>query len=184
MKYSHLLFALTLAATQAAAQTYLECDFSDGIPSTFTLIDNDGLVPSASMAEAGFAPGTPWITATPRGTGNPAASSTSWYATAGQSDDWMITPAVNVADDGAVLRWRAMASDKNHRDGYSVYVSLTGGDGIEDFDTANPVFSVAEEEAAWAVHEVPLDAYKGMTVSFAFVNNSTDKTSFTSTTCS
>lgn len=175
MKYSHLLLALSLAATQAAAQTYLECDFSDGIPSTFTLIDNDGLTPSASMSKVGFAPGTPWITDIPRGTGNPAASSTSWYATAGQSDDWMITPSVTVADDGAVLLWRAMASDKNHRDGYSVYVSPTGGDGIDDFDTVNPVFSVAEEGSAWVTHIVPLDAYKGMTVSFAFVNNSTDK---------
>lgn len=97
MKYSHLLLALSLAATQATAQTYLECDFSDGIPSTFTLIDNDGLTPSASMSKVGFAPGTPWITDIPRGTGNPAASSTSWYATAGQSDDWMITPSVTVA---------------------------------------------------------------------------------------
>lgn len=87
----------------------------------------------------------------------------------------MITPSVTVADDGAVLLWRAMASDKNHRDGYSVYVSPTGGDGIDDFDTVNPVFSVAEEGSAWVTHIVPLDAYKGMTVSFAFVNNSTDK---------
>lgn len=175
MRYKHLLLVLLLAATQATAQTYLECDFSSGIPSSFTLIDNDGLTPSASMSKVGFAPGTPWITAFPRGSNNPAASSTSWYATAGQSDDWMITTPVTVADDNVVLRWRAMASDKNNRDGYSVYVSLNGGDGIEDFDTDNPVFSVAEEESAWVTHIVPLDAYKGKTVSFAFVNNSTDK---------
>lgn len=175
MRYRHLLFVLLLAATQATAQTYLECDFSSGIPSSFTLIDNDGLIPSASMSKVGFAPGTPWITAFPHGSNNPAASSTSWYATAGQSDDWMITNPVTVTDDNVVLRWRAMASDKNNRDGYSVYVSLNGGDGIEDFDTDNPVFSVAEEESAWVTHIVPLDAYKGKTVSFAFVNNSTDK---------
>lgn len=175
MRYKHLLLVLLLAATQATAQTYLECDFSSGIPSSFTLIDNDGLTPSASMSKVGFAPGTPWITAFPRGSNNPAASSTSWYATAGQSDDWMITTPVTVADDNVVLRWRAMASDKNNRDGYSVYVSLNGGDDIEDFDTANPIFSVAEEESAWVTHIVPLDAYKGKTVSFAFVNNSTDK---------
>ena len=175
MRYTHLLLTLLLAATQAKAQTYLECDFSNGIPSSFTLIDNDGLTPSASMSNVGFAPGTPWITAIPRGTSNQAASSTSWYATPGQSDDWMITPPVTVTDDNAVLRWRAMASDKNNRDGYSVYISLTGGDGIEDFDTANPVFSVSEEEPAWATHVVQLEAYKGQTVSFAFVNNSTNK---------
>ena len=87
----------------------------------------------------------------------------------------MITPPVTIADDGAVLRWRAMASDKNHRDGYAVYVSETGGNTIADFDTSRPLFAVDEEEAEWTVRTVSLDAYKGKTVSIAFVNNSTDK---------
>lgn len=159
----------------AAAQTYLECGFGGGIPQDFTLIDNDGLEPSASMKNAGFAPGTPWIAATPKGGDGPAASSTSWYAEPGRSDDWMITPPVTIADDGAILRWRATASDKNHRDGYAVYISETGGNTIADFDTSRPLFAVEEEEAEWTVRSVPLDAYKGKTVSIAFVNNSEDK---------
>ena len=159
----------------AAAQTYLECGFDGGIPQDFTLIDNDGLEPSASMKNVGFAPGTPWIAATPKGGDGPAASSTSWYAEPGRSDDWMITPAVTIADDGAILRWRAMASDKTHRDGYAVYISESAGTTVADFDTSAPLFTVAEEEAGWTVHSVPLDAYKGKTVTIAFVNNSTDK---------
>ena len=167
--------ALALAATHATAQTYLECDFNEGIPSNFTLIDNDGLSPSVSMERLGFAVGTPWIAATPKDAPDMAAASTSWYASAGQSDDWMITPAVTIADDGAILRWRAMASDKTHRDGYAVYISESAGTTVADFDTSAPLFTVAEEEAGWTVHSVPLDAYKGKTVTIAFVNNSTDK---------
>ena len=170
-----LLAGLILAAAPAAAQTYLECGFDGGIPQDFTLIDNDGLEPSGSMKNIGFAVGTPWITETPNGGDGPAAASTSWYAEPGRSDDWMITPPVTIADDGAVLRWRAMASDKNHRDGYAVYVSETGGNTIADFDTSRPLFAVDEEEAEWTVRTVSLDAYKGKTVSIAFVNNSTDK---------
>lgn len=167
--------ALALAATHATAQTYLECDFNEGIPSNFTLIDNDGLSPSVSMERLGFAVGTPWIAATPKDAPDMAAASTSWYASAGRSDDWMITPAVTIADDGAILRWRAMASDKTHRDGYAVYISESAGTTVADFDTSAPLFTVAEEEAGWTVHSVPLDAYKGKTVTIAFVNNSTDK---------
>lgn len=139
--------ALALAATHATAQTYLECDFNEGIPSNFTLIDNDGLSPSVSMERLGFAVGTPWIAATPKDASDMAAASTSWYASAGQSDDWMITPAVAIADDGAILRWRAMASDKTHRDGYAVYISESAGTTVADFDTSAPLFTVAEEEA-------------------------------------
>ena len=160
-----LLAGLILAAAPAAAQTYLECGFDGGIPQDFTLIDNDGLEPSGSMKNIGFAVGTAWITETPNGGDGPAAASTSWYAEPGRSDDWMITPPVIIADDGAVLRWRAMASDKNHRDGYAVYVSETGGNTIADFDTSRPLFAVGEEEAEWTVRTVSLDAYKGKTVS-------------------
>ena len=56
MKHRYLIFAFALAAMPAAAQTYLECGFDGGIPQDFTLIDNDGLEPSASMKNAGFAP--------------------------------------------------------------------------------------------------------------------------------
>ena len=176
MNIRNILFAALLpAVAPAAAQTYLECGFDGGIPQDFTLIDNDGLEPSKSMSDAGFAPGTPWITETPKDGDGPAAASTSWYAEPGRSDDWMITPPVTIADDGAVLRWRAMASDRNHRDGYAVYVSETGGNTIADFDTSRPLFAVDEEEAEWIVRSISLDAYKGKTVSIAFVNNSTDK---------
>lgn len=176
MKHIYILLAAAvMTVTPVAGQTYLECDFDNGIPSDFTLTDNDGLSPSSSMANIGFAPGTAWITETPKGGDSPAACSTSWYTPAGQADDWMITPAFTVTGDNSVLRWRAMASDKSHRDGYAVYVSTSAGTAVTDFDTSAPLFAVDEEEAVWTTRSVSLDAYMGQTVTVAFVNNSTDK---------
>ena len=135
-------------------------DFSEGIPSTFTLVDNDGRTPSTDMQKLGFAVGTPWVAADEGKNGNMVAASTSWYKNAGQSDDWMITPPVNVKEAKAVLSWRAKASDKDYRDGYKVYVSTTGS-GIECFDKTAPLFQTSKENAEWTRHEVSLADYAG-----------------------
>lgn len=167
--------AIFFLSFHASAQTYLHCDFSRGIPDGFTLIDNDAQEPSAAMRKEGFAVGTPWIVQSPKGEDNPAACSTSWYASPGTSDDWMITQPFTVSSTGSVLTWRAMASDKRNRDGYAVYVSTTGATTVDGFDRAAPLLSVAEEEAAWTKRGVSLDDYVGKTITVAFVNNSTNK---------
>ena len=58
-----MIFTLCAAASLATAQAqdiYLMTDFSEGIPSTFTLVDNDGRTPSTDMQKLGFAVCTPW----------------------------------------------------------------------------------------------------------------------------
>ena len=167
--------AIFFLSFHASAQTYLNCDFSQGIPADFTLIDNDGNTPSATMQKEGFKVGTPWLAATPKGESNTAACSTSWYAAKGTSDDWMITPSFAVTDEHSELSWRAKVSDKRNRDGYAVYISTTGGNTIGNFDKSQPLFTTDAEEPEWTHHTVSLDAYRGKTVSIAFVNNSTDK---------
>ena len=169
------LCALTMFAGRTHAQdTYLAADFTEGIPSTFTLVDNDQRTPSTDMQKLGFAVGTPWIAIEEGKDGNTVAASTSWYKNAGQSDDWMITPAINVGSEMAVLAWRAKASDKEYRDGYKVYVSTTGS-GISDFDKTAPLFETAKENADWTSREISLADYQGKTVYIAFVNDSKDK---------
>lgn len=172
-----MIFTLCAAASLATVQaqdTYLMTDFSEGIPSTFTLVDNDGRTPSTDMQKLGFAVGTPWVAVDEGKNGNMVAASTSWYKNAGQSDDWMITPPINVKEAKAVLSWRAKASDKDYRDGYKVYISTTGS-GIECFDKTAPFFQTSKENAEWTRHEVSLADYVGQTVYIAFVNDSKDK---------
>lgn len=164
--------ALIPAALQAQ-ETYFQTDFSEGIPSDFVLYDRDKNEPSADMAAAGFAIGTPWIALEEGKEGNVVAASTSWYKKAGTSNDWMITSAFTVGSADAVLSWRAMASDSEYRDGYKVYISSTGSE-VSDF-TADPVFQVSKEAASWTQRQVSLADYVGQTIRVAFVNNTKDR---------
>ena len=169
--------ALFILSFHATAQTYLNCDFEDGMPSTFTLIDNDGNTPSDDATKKGFAVGTPWLVARPQGEKSNVAMATSWYSPNGTSDDWMITPAFTVNDDNVRLSWRArssMKSTKYHED-YSVYVSTTGGTAVADFDKSKPLATVKGESYDWTTHSVDLSAYKGKTITVAFVDESNNK---------
>lgn len=171
-----LLGALCWLSTGMAAQAAADgarYDFTNGIPADFTLIDADGNMPSADIAPYGFSVGTPWVAYYVESEQNHVAASTSWYAQSGTSDDWMILPAVSVETADAVVAWRARATDANFSDGYAVYIS-EGGDAIEDFDKAHPLFTTAAESAEWTYHSISLDGYVGKTVRIAFVNNSTD----------
>lgn len=171
-----LLGALCWLSTGMAAQAAgdgARYDFTNGIPADFTLIDADGNTPSADIAPYGFSVGTPWVDYYVESEQNHVAASTSWYAQSGTSDDWMILPAVSVETADAVVAWRARATDANFSDGYAVYIS-EGGDAIEDFDKAHPLFTTAAESAEWTYHSISLDGYVGKTVRIAFVNNSTD----------
>ena len=171
-----LLGALCWLSTGMAAQAAgdgARYDFTNGIPADFTLIDADGNTPSADIAHYGFSVGTPWVAYYVESEQNHVAASTSWYAQSGTSDDWMILPAVSVETADAVVAWRARATDANFSDGYAVYIS-EGGDAIEDFDKAHPLFTTAAESVEWTYHSISLDGYVGKTVRIAFVNNSTD----------
>lgn len=172
MKHFLLTTSMLLVVTTASAQqTFLSCGFDNGIPECFKTYDNDGNEPSTDMKALGFAKGIAWV-ATPDKDGNMAACSTSWYRTAGTSDDWMVTPAITPAK-GALLRWRGKAGDKDYRDGYSVYISESGNR-PEDFDTSAPAFSEAKEKSQWTDHEIDLGEYAGKTIYIAFVNNTRD----------
>lgn len=175
MKKDIIVACLAAMPFAASAQdTYFSTDFSSGMPAEFTLHDQDGRTPSTDMQQLGFAVGTPWIVTTEGNDANSVACSTSWYKNAGQSDDWMVTGAIDVKSDKAVLSWRARTSDKDYRDGYKVYISQTGTD-IDDFDTSANLFAVSKENYAWTERSVSLAGYVGKTVYIAFVNDSKDK---------
>ena len=175
-----LLSAMMLAPilpAGAQAVTEISTDFTFGIPAAFTLYDNDGIEPSADVKHMGFEVGTPWVAYQIDNENNTVAASTSWYATSGTSDDWMVLPLLSVDSEQAVVRWRAKASDSMFSDGYAVYVS-TSGNAIADFDKANPLFSVAAENGEWTEHTASLADFMGQDIYIAFVNNSTDKSCF------
>ncbi len=171
MKKIYTLIAVLLTANLGFSQIFTE-DFQGGIPGTWTLINNDGNTPNASVAQYTDA----WIIQdNPDMTGDSVAASTSWYTPAGTSDDWLISPAINLTTNN-VLSWEANAPDAAYPDGYEVRIS-TAGTTMGDF-LANPaLFTIAAENSTWTSRSVDLQAagYSNQTVHIAWRNTSTDQ---------
>ena len=174
-KYVLIVLSLLMSTMAARAQeTYLNCDFENGIPQEFSLYDRDQCEPSNDVKGYGFEIGVPWVAYRLEAERNTVACSTSWYQKPATSDDWLVTTSFVVGDAKAILRWQAKASDRKHRDGYSVYIS-SKGNRPEDFDTSRPLFSTTAEEIEWIEHSLSLDDYAGQKVWVAFVNDSRDQ---------
>lgn len=102
-------------------------------------------------------------------------ASTSYYRQSGQSDDWMVTPAIELPADGHnTLSWRSRASLADASDGYEVYVAENAVTPDEIRCNGDKVFSTVSESPDWTNHEINLDKYSGKTVRVAFRNNSTN----------
>lgn len=110
-----------------------------------------------------------------------AAFSTSWYAPAGQADDWMWTPAINLTGSGpTMLSWNAVAYDPLFPDGYEVRimtVAPTGATGVlgNMVSASTLLLSVAAENTTWTNRSVDISSLNGSTVYIGFRNQSNDR---------
>ena len=100
-----------------------------------------------------------------------AAISGSFYTPSGSSDDWLITPQINIPV-GTVLTWDALSLDDGFRDSYEILVSTTG-DNPEDFTEV--IFREAREKATVNTKSVVLNDYVGESIYIAFRNVSNYK---------
>lgn len=172
--------ALVFSSSLMFGQIYFEDDFDGSGPGIagWTLNNVDGLTPNAAVSEFTDA----WIEVDKDGTlsgggnyggpaGDFAVASTSWYTPAGTSDDWLITPQINLAAD-ATLYWDAKAQDATYSDGYEVRLSTTG---TAPADFTEVLYTTAAEAADWESRQYDLAAYTGSDVYIAFRNNATDQ---------
>lgn len=171
MKKITLLIILCLTINFTFSQVLFEDDFDGSGPGLagWTLVDNDGLTPNASVAQFTDA----WIEADDfDNTGDVVAMSTSWYTPAGTSDDWMITPAINLTGN-AILTWEEEAQDAAYPDGYEVRLS-TQTTALSDF--TNVLYTTASASGAtWSPQSADLTPYNGETVYIAWRNTATDQ---------
>ncbi len=180
MKKITLLLALVFSSSLMFGQIYFEDDFDGSGPGIagWSLNNVDGLTPNAAVAEFTDA----WIQVDRDGTasgggnyggpaGNFAVASTSWYTPAGTSNDWLITPQINLPAD-ATLYWDAKAQDATYADGYEVRVSTTGT-AVADF--TDILLTVPNAMSDWESLQLDLSAYTGQDIYIAFRNNSTDQ---------
>ncbi|HIA35628.1 MAG TPA: T9SS type A sorting domain-containing protein, partial [Flavobacteriales bacterium] len=163
----------------SSAITYFSENFSSpGMPSGFTLFDVDGNTPNPAVTALGFdgTDATAWVIGDDGSGSNNVAISNSWYATAGTSDDWMITDAISIGGSNVILSWDAQAVDPSYPDGYEVRISTTTPT-VAACLANSALFTIGSENATLTSRSVDLTAvgYANQTVYIAFRNNSTDK---------
>lgn len=161
------------------------CDFSEAvIPEDFVVIEGDNLpLSSSTTAMYGITSEDGWACATdqclaamynqmPADTEFPVALTSSYYKeTTKASDNWLITPLIDLSGlSNASLSWKAWSrSNVNYYESYRVLVSTTGNT-VEDF-VDEPVFVIEAEGTSWSERTVDLSAYAGQQVYIAFHNN-------------
>jgi hypothetical protein len=186
--FTILLTAFIFFSPLAKAQVFFLETFDNisgptgGGPGTYTfpagwlLANVDNKVPDASVGIVNAA----WIRYEDE-IGDSAAISTSFYSPAAQADDWMWTPAINIAAGGVTkLSWNAIAYDENFPDGYEVRimtVAPTGATGVlgNMVSASTQVFTISAENPTWTSRSVDISAYNGSTVYIGFRNHSVDQ---------
>lgn len=161
-----------MGINQVNAQVVFEEKFTGGMPGTWSVFDVDGNTPATNVNFID----TAWTVLAGLNTTFPdtAAWSTSWYAPAGASNDWMITPAITLPPDDALLTFRAVAPDQNYPDGYEVRV-FTVAPNAGNLTTSTVIYTNPGESDTWTNRSISLAAYTGQTIYIAFRNNANDK---------
>ena len=106
--------------------------------------------------------------------GNVAVSN-SWYDPAGASNDWLVSPQINIpsAATGVTVKWAATSlGSSSYLEDYKVYISTTGNQ-VSNFTTI--LKTVANEFNTGTYHSVDLSAYVGQNIYIAFRNDSNDQ---------
>lgn len=152
-----------------SAQIIYSNTFDNGL-SGMKVVDIDGLTPNQNVSEFN---GT-WSALQNNRFDeyrSGAAISGSFYTPSGTSDDWLITPQINIPA-GALLTWDALSLDDGFKDSYEILVSTTGDDPADFTDV---VFREDREDAEVNTKSVVLNDYVGQSIYIAFRNVSNDK---------
>ena len=166
MKFLIILFSLTSLSAFSQVQLLNESFQGGQIPSSYTIVDNDTNDVAPQVAEYI----SPWIVVTdPDSASNYVAASTSFFSSPGASDQWLITPALNLGTYGNFISWNAKSHDPSFPDDYLVLVSTTDTQITSFTDT---IGSVEQENFEWTNREVNLSAngYDNQTIYVAFIN--------------
>jgi hypothetical protein len=166
-----LLTICMLVSALAKGQTnILSTDFQSGIPTNYSIVNNDGFQPNAQVADFSNA----WNhVQDPEDALNYVAGSTSYFTPTGLASRWLITPQLELGTFGNSISWNAKSHDASYPDDYLVLVSVTDTELASFTDT---IGYVQEENAEWTTRAVNLSSkgYNGLSIYVAFVNVTND----------
>ena len=162
-------------------------DFSDGV-ANFLVFDNDRLPANDEGKALGFTDVRyGWLPAWDEDdTQNLCAAASSMTTSAGQSDDWMVIPQIDVQDDRYVLSFKAQSYKSTATDKLQV-IAYTSNEPI--YTLTNELVATMRSEGTllldeqltpgandeklagdWTTYNLPLAAFSGKKVYLAFVN--------------
>ncbi len=154
--------------TSTAFGQILSEDFDSGLPSTWTVIDSDGLAAHSSLT--GILDG--WHAYSYNG--ESFVINNSYYTSPGTADDWLITPALVIPSSttsGYALKFDAVSFNSGFPSTIEVKVS-TVGTATADFTTTLTSEIVP---GTWNSYQLDLSAYEGQTIYVAFHDISVDQ---------
>ncbi|MFD1552280.1 hypothetical protein DNU06_11395 [Putridiphycobacter roseus] len=173
MKYLFSTFFIGCLFFAATAQTeLLNENFSNGIPASWSMNNEDALIPQASVSFVNDA----WVGFTDAY--DTCAVSTSYYLVdsnqVSQSSDYLITPKVSLLSFGSLFSWSSKSFDANYTESYYVLLS-TSGNNISDF--TDTLKKVVNDSPNWKNFTLNLytKGYADQDVYVAFKNVSNDK---------
>ncbi len=176
MKKTILLFTLLIALVFTSKAQFSE-NFNAvadaGMPTGWTLFNVDGLTVNSATSVNWVT--NAWVCYAKAGLAitSKCAWSTSWYASAGTSNDWMWTPAITVPNTNPVLSYLVAAQDPSYPDGYELRISTTAPTSA-NLMSSTVLLTATSAETTATTKYISLAAYAGQTVYIAWRNNSVD----------
>lgn len=171
--FTAVCFLISSFASQAQITQLLFENFNSGFPAGWQLLNEDGLIPDASVSHVNDA----WVVIDAldsTGIGDSVLAATSYYDPAGTASDWVFLPPITLENNGNMLEWQVKSQDPSYPDGYQVLIN-TGAAVKDSFDITQPLFYTDAELPAWTTRSVDLDSFAGQTVYIAFRLKSADK---------
>ena len=168
--------AATASVTTNPELNYFTEDFKQGIiPESWTQFGAGKT--AASEARAYFPVGGDPYQPLVFSDGTTVAMSNSWTQEGGAVDEWLVTPAIEIPVDAAMLVYTVLAYGADTDSNYAVYVSTTGNK-REDFVEA-PIYDAklkgnAQGGVSQRTNRHNLEGYAGQKIYIAFVNASDD----------
>lgn len=165
MKRIFLLIITMIATLSAHSQALLFETFSQGIPSTWTLFNDDNTPHNPDYTDA-------WTVSPIYGNPAPGVVSTSWFTSPNDADRWIVSSPVLIASEGYSFVVEAAAINGLYADGLEIRVSTTGAEDRSHF--SDPLLAEPTCDTLFCDYVVSLDDYVGDTVWIALVQNSYD----------
>jgi hypothetical protein len=172
-KLTFISILFTANCVNSQVVTLLNENFNTGFPISWTRINNDGLMPQALVSFVDNA----WVAyddIDSVGTGDSCMVATSYYSPSGTADDWLITPAITLKNNGNILHWQVRSQDPSFPDGYDVMIS-NSLPLMDSFYVDTVLFAIDFESPTWIDRTVSLDDYANQTVYLAFRAKSTNE---------